>query len=116
MRTISRAELAALIDLGLADDTIAKYLQRDAASVTELRNRYGVGQDGGTAPSDAATPEPPPERTPAAAIAGMRDQARLFMAASNAAADPEQRLRSAVRAFELAQLAECEERRFLDMA
>ncbi len=116
MMATSRPELAALVDLGLAHDTIAKYLQIPAGALTELQNRYRVGDSESAAPGDTAVPEPASKGAPAAAITRMREQSRLLMAESKITTDPGQRARSAERAFELAQLAECEERRLLDMA
>ncbi len=42
MTPISRPELAALVDLGLGDDSIAHYLRTDLATLLGLRERYGL--------------------------------------------------------------------------
>lgn len=105
MKPISRSELAALVDLGLPDDVIAKYLVIDVPAVAELRQRHHIAQAGNDT-----------NRARGAPVSGMREQARRLIAVSRSSTDPFQQRDAAERAFDLAQLAESEERRLLDIA
>lgn len=44
MRPVNRPGLAALVDLGLSDDILARYLRTDVATVVALRSRYGISE------------------------------------------------------------------------
>lgn len=99
MTPLSRVELAALLDLGMADDRVAAYLGVGVEMVAGLRQSHRLDRrDDGTA------------------IMAMRGAARLLIAESRRSADPIHRLGAAARAFELAQRAECEERRLANVA
>lgn len=113
MKPISQSKLAALIDLGLSDEMLARYLATEVSTVAELRNSLALGQS--RRPDDAAAGEAVSDRTPGTAVVQMRHQARLLIERARGSADARQRLEAAVRAFEMAQVAEQEERRLLDM-
>lgn len=104
MKPISRSGLAALIDLGLSDDSIARFFATDVATVVERRKRYRLGQSADTQ-----------YLAPRESIAKMREQARRLIAESRHSVGPSRRRAAAEWAFGLAQFAECEERRLSDL-
>ena len=110
MTFICRAELAALVDLGMSDERIATYL---GIGLADLRSRYQLRQNQGHArrgPSAAGR-----QRAEDPSIKAMRDEARALLLQSKSNSAPAQRTKAAIRAFELAQLAECRERRLADI-
>lgn len=89
---IGRAELSALIDVGMSDRAIAAYFGVDESEVAALRGRHGLTAE-------------------TARVESMRREARQLVAESQRSADPGEKIRLAEQAFELAQLAEGLERR-----
>ncbi len=111
--TVSPAEVAALIDLGVSDDAIATYLLIDQAQVAALRAYlHDIGGHPGQPADNRATILD--RAFHRLSVAELRDQARVLIA--EARINPDEATPFAERAFGLAQMAEALERRAADDA